>query len=108
MLDRLLKAGADINAQTHDGETPLHLILQAPMNWPVPHKMYKTYKTHAEMALGILKHNPNLNLRDIEGHVPDFWVSQWGHVELSTQVIAEVKRARERNYYQARAITIWN
>jgi ankyrin repeat protein len=60
MADKLVKAGANVNAKNYDGDTALHILARFPTD----------FNSVMPMLELILQNNPNLNIRNERGTTP--------------------------------------
>ena len=75
--DLLIRHGAEINAQTHDGATALHLAALA---------------GHAEVVSLLLKYHPNRTLQDSDGRTALQCAQERGHTDIATHLEQHIQK----------------
>ena len=75
----LVRHGAEINAQTREGATALHLAARA---------------GHAKVALLLLKYLANHTLQDVQGRTAIHYAQQAGHLDI----VKHIEQHRETEW----------
>lgn len=77
VCELLIRRGAEMNAQTHDGATALHLSALA---------------GHADVVAMLLKYHANHTLQDVKGRTALQCALQAGHVDIATHFEQHIQK----------------
>tara|TARA_Y100000389_G_scaffold204918_1_gene260794 strand:- start:13264 stop:14370 length:1107 start_codon:yes stop_codon:yes gene_type:complete len=78
-INILIKKGANINAQTHNGNTPLHLALTVPLR-----KNIETdFANYRKIIHALMINNANAYIKNVNGYTPILHLIQYVHTPWS-------------------------